>query len=164
MYKKIYIIGPIGSGKTTFSKSLSKKYNIKCYELDKVSWDDDNGNIRRSDEESNRIFNDILSNKSWIMEDVGREKYKEGKIQADIIYYIKLPKLIAYYRVTRRWIRQRLGKEIYNQPPTFKNWKYFMRAVKSYYKKEKKKISDLQEYSDKLVFVTTKDIEKILNE
>ena len=26
---KIYIIGPIGSGKTTFSKKLSEKYNIK---------------------------------------------------------------------------------------------------------------------------------------
>ena len=29
--KKIYIIGPVGSGKTTFSKKLSKKYNINRY-------------------------------------------------------------------------------------------------------------------------------------
>ena len=31
MYNKIYIIGPVGSGKTTLSESLSKKYKIKKY-------------------------------------------------------------------------------------------------------------------------------------
>ena len=31
MYNKIYIIGPVGSGKTTLSKILSKKYNIERY-------------------------------------------------------------------------------------------------------------------------------------
>ena len=40
MYKKIYIIGPVGSGKTTLAKCLSKKYNIPYYELDKVVHDD----------------------------------------------------------------------------------------------------------------------------
>ena len=45
---KIYIIGPVGSGKTTLSKHLSKKYKIKRYELDKVVWDDDYGNIKIS--------------------------------------------------------------------------------------------------------------------
>ena len=164
MQKKIYIIGPIGSGKTTFSRELSKKYGIKCYELDKVSWDDDNGNIRRSDEESTRLFNEILSNKSWIIEDVGRERYKEGKKQADIIYYIKFPKIVAYYRVIRRWLRQRLGKEKYNQPPTYKNLKYFVLTVRSYYKKEKKKLLELEQYKEKLVFVTRKDIKRILND
>ena len=36
MYNKIYIIGPVGSGKTTLSQLLSKKYNIKKHELDKI--------------------------------------------------------------------------------------------------------------------------------
>ena len=33
---KIYIIGPVGSSKTTLSKKLSKNLGIKNYELDKV--------------------------------------------------------------------------------------------------------------------------------
>ena len=45
MYNRIYIIGPVGSGKTTFATKLSQMYNIEYYELDKVSWDDENGNI-----------------------------------------------------------------------------------------------------------------------
>ena len=44
--KKIYIIGPVGSGKTTLSRLLSRKYNIKEYELDKIVWDDNNGNVK----------------------------------------------------------------------------------------------------------------------
>ena len=56
MFNKIYIIGPVGSGKTTLAKSLSKKYNIDYYELDKVVFDDDNGNIKRTDEEITNLF------------------------------------------------------------------------------------------------------------
>ena len=36
MYNKIYIIGPVGSGKTTLSNQLSEKYSIEKYELDKI--------------------------------------------------------------------------------------------------------------------------------
>ena len=46
MYQKIYIIGPVGSGKTTLAKKLAHKLNIKYYELDKVAWDDEHGNIK----------------------------------------------------------------------------------------------------------------------
>lgn len=35
-FKKIYIIGPVGSGKTTLAKNISKIYDIKMYELDKT--------------------------------------------------------------------------------------------------------------------------------
>ncbi|MBR2744417.1 MAG: AAA family ATPase [Clostridia bacterium] len=40
--KKIYIIGPVGSGKTTLARALSKKFDIEMHELDKIVWDDDN--------------------------------------------------------------------------------------------------------------------------
>ena len=161
---KIYIIGPVGSGKTTFSKKLAEKYNIKRYELDKVSWDDEHGNVKRSDEEALKIFNKILKNKSWIMEDVGREKFKQGRVDADIIYYIKLSRLKSYLRVTKRWLKQRLGKETYNHPPTIKQFFYFISTVNSYYGKKKKKLKGLEEFSDKVVFVTKRDINKIINE
>ena len=163
MYNKIYIIGPVGSGKTTFGAKLSKKYNIKYYELDKVSWDDDHGNIKRSDEEAQKIFNDILKNKKWIIEDVGRDKFKEGRKQADIIYYIKLSRIKSYYRVSKRWIKQRLGKERYNAQPNFRQWLYYISTVNSYYKKQKNKLKDLQEYKDKLKIINSKDVKEIIN-
>jgi adenylate kinase family enzyme len=164
MHKKIYIIGPVGSGKTTFATELSKKYKIKYYELDKVSWDDDHGNIKRSDEEALKLFNDILRHKSWIIEDVGRDKFIKGRKEADVIYYIKLSRIKSYYRVSKRWLKQKLGIERYNHPPTFKQWFYFISTVNTYYSREKDKLKSLEEYKEKLVFVTKKDIKKILKE
>ena len=163
MYDKIYIIGPVGSGKTTFATKLSKKYGIKYYELDKVSWDDDNGNVKRSDKEVQRIFKDILKNKEWIIEDVGRDKFKEGRSEADIIYYIKFSRIKSYYRVTKRWFRQKRGKERYNHPPVFSQWIYYISTVNSYYKKEKSKLKSLEEFKSKLKFVNSKDINKIIS-
>lgn len=162
MHNKIYIIGPVGSGKTTFATGLSKKYNIKYYELDKVSWDDEHGNIKRSDEEAQKLFKKIIKNKKWIIEDVGRDKFKQGRKEADIIYYIKLSRLKSYYRVSKRWIKQRLGKERYNHPPVFSQWIYYISTVNSYYKGQKEKLKSLNEYKEKLVFVNSKDIKRIL--
>lgn len=160
--KKIYIIGPVGSGKTTLSKKLSNKYNIHRYELDKVLWDDDNGNIKRTDEEVLRLFNEILSNDAWIIEDVGRDRFKKGREQADIIYYIKFFKLKAYYRVVKRWLKQRMGLEEYNHPPTFNELLYFVSIVNSYYKTEQSKLKDLEEFHGKVIFLNSKKIKKLI--
>lgn len=154
--KKIYIIGPVGSGKTTFSKKLSEKYNIKRYELDKVAWDDDNGNVKRTDEEALKLFEEILKKESWIIEDVGRNKFKKGREEADVIYYIKLSRIVSYFRVTKRWIKQKVGRETYNHPPTFKQLLYFISTVNSYYSKEKNKLKELEQFKNKLVFIDSK--------
>ena len=75
---KIYVIGPVSSGKTTLANTLAKKLNIKMYELDKVVWDDDNGNIKRSNEDIAILFLKIIKENSWIIEDVGRSKFIDG--------------------------------------------------------------------------------------
>lgn len=164
MHNRIYVIGPVGSGKTTFATKLSKLYKIKYYELDKVSWDDDHGNVKRPDEEAIKLFNDIIKNDKWVIEDVGRDKFKAGRDKADIIYYIKLSRLKSYYRVSKRWIKQRLGKERYNRKPDLRQWFYYLSTVNSYYKREKSVLNDLKKYSDKVMFVNSKDINKILKQ
>lgn len=160
--KKIYIIGPVGGGKTTFATKFAKKYNIKYYELDKIVWDDDNGHIKRIDVDVQKLFNDIIETDSWVIEDIGRSIFIEGRKKADVIYYIKMSKYKAYYRVTKRIIKQKLGMERYNCSPTLNEWLYYMSIVNSYYKKEKNKIKDLQEYKDKLIYVDKKRIKEML--
>ena len=87
---------------------------------------------------------------------------RRGREEADIIYYIELSRLKSYYRVSKRWLKQRIGIERYNHPPTFKQWLYFISTVNSYYKKENDKLKSLDEHKDKLVFVNKKKIKKIL--
>ena len=161
--KRIYIIGPVGSGKTTFATALSKKYNLQYYELDKVAWDDDNGHIKRSDDEAKKLLHQIVSKDRWVIEDVGRDKFVEGRERAEIIYYIKLSRVKSYLRVTKRWFSQRFGNERYNHPPTLSQWFYYISTVNSYYKKEKSKLDSLKKFKNKVKFVNNKDINNILN-
>ena len=158
---KIYIIGPPASGKTTLSKVLSKKYNIERYELDKLVFDDNNNHIRRDDETIKKMFNDILSKDSFIIEDVGRSKFIKGLESCDKIYYISLRKREVYKRVITRWTNQKLGKEEYNYPPTLAGFLDMLRVVNSYYKKEKQKLNYINRFKEKLIYLDKEELNKL---
>lgn len=155
---KIYIIGPVGSGKTTLSKKLSNKYHTKSYELDKVVWDDSNGNCKRSSVERDQLFQKIIQHKSWIIEDIGRKCFIEGVKKADIVYYFALPITTLLYRVVRRWIRQRRGYERYSYPPTFRSLIQMMGwAIKNRLQRHEKLLW-IRENTDKLIILRKKDL------
>ncbi len=160
---KIYIIGPPASGKTTLSKVLSKKYNIERYELDKLVFDDNNNHIRRDDETIKKMFNDILSKDSFIIEDVGRSKFVKGLEKCDKIYYINLKKREVYKRVIKRWFNQRQGKEEYNYPPTLAQLIDMFRVVNSYYKKEKKKLENVNNVKEKVIYLDKDKLNELEN-
>ncbi|GGG18394.1 hypothetical protein GCM10007425_11070 [Lysinibacillus alkalisoli] len=49
MFKKIHIMGAIGSGKTTLAKRLHEQLNIPYFELDNIVWERlDSDDIRRN--------------------------------------------------------------------------------------------------------------------
>ena len=160
-YNKIYIIGPVGSGKTTLSKILSKKYNIERYELDKVVWNDDNGNVKRTEEEIKLLFNKIISNKSWIIEDVGRKKFIDGIKKADITYYIDLPRITIYKRCISRWVKQRIGREKYNYKPTLKSLFEMLKWAKQDIKNKKEKIERIKNNSKKYKILKSRDVKML---
>ncbi len=160
---KIYIIGPPASGKTTLSKILSKKYNIESYELDCIVWDDNNNYVKRDDKTIKRMFNDILVKDSFIIEDVGRSIFKEGLKKCDKIYYIKISKLEAYRRVIKRLINQKIGKESYNYPPSFRALIDMFRVINSYYKKEKRKLDYINKFKDKVIYLDKDKLNELEN-
>lgn len=155
---KIYIIGPVGSGKTTLSNILSKNLKIKVYELDKVVWDDSNGNIKRTDENIEILFNEIIKKDSWIIEDVGRKKFIEGVRKADIVYYINLNALIIYKRCIFRWIKQKIGLEKYNYKPTIKSLFQMLKWANQDITSKYKEIDYIKNNSKKYKILTKKDI------
>lgn len=157
---KIYIIGPSGSGKTTLSLKLAKKYKTNAYELDCLVYDDEHDHVRRSDEEIDKLFNQILKKKSWIIEDVGRSRFTKGLDFCDKIYYLKISKYRVYARVIKRWFRQRFGKEKYNYPPNLFQFYDMLRVARLYFKHEKDKLKRLEEYKDKVIFLDYKELNK----
>ena len=154
---RIYIIGPVGSGKTTLSNKLSIKYNIKAYELDKVVWDDENG-IKRSENEIIELFNNIIQREKWIIEDVGRMKFINGVKNADVVYYINLNKVTIYYRCISRWIKQKNGKEHYNYKPTLKSLRDMLKWAKKDLNSKKIKIKYIKENAKEYKIISKSDI------
>ena len=156
--KRIYIIGSVASGKTTLAKHLSKKLNIDYYSLDKVVWNDEN-NIKRNEKEIKKRFNKILKKDKWIIEDVGRNIFQDGKEFSDIIYYLEINKLTIYFRVIKRWFKQKINIEEYDYKPTIKSLKEMIKWAKKYNKKK-----DLEKYLDKVIFLSKKDINSLYKE
>ena len=146
---KIYIIGPCGSGKSTLARKLSKKLGVKNYELDKIVWDDSAGNIKRTDEEINELFNDIINSEFWIIEDVGREIFIDGIKKADIVYYIDLPKIVVYKNCILRWMKQKIGKEKYNYKPSLKSLFEMLKWIKQDIKNKNLKLQRIADNSKK---------------
>ncbi len=160
---KIYVIGPVSSGKTTLANTLAKKLNIKMYELDKVVWDDDNGNIKRSNEDIAILFLKIIKENSWIIEDVGRSKFIDGVKNADVVYYIDLNKFVLYKRCILRWVKQNLGLMKYNYKPTLKDLFNLLSWINKDVGQKEEKIKYLKENAKKVIILNKKEIKKLIN-
>ena len=157
---KLYIIGPPASGKTTLSKVLSKKYKTKAYELDLIVFDDENGHKRRTKEEVEKRYNKILEKDSWIIEDICRKSLSKGLEECDKIYYLKLPKILVYFRIFKRWFKQKIDKGKYKYTPTLNQ---LLISLNSYCKKEKEKIERIFKYKEKVRFLSNKEIKILIN-
>lgn len=113
---RIYIVGSVASGKTTFARKISEVLNIQCVHLDGVVHMKDStnmkwGNTRRTDQEIERIFSELINKSSWIIEDAGRKCFAEGFERADYIIYLKPSVMTRRIRIMTRFIKQKLGLE-----------------------------------------------------
>ncbi len=158
---KIYIIGPVCSGKTTLAKRLSKELSIKHYELDNVVWQyNPNGDIKRNEEEILLMFNDIIKNKQWIIEDVGRKIFKDGLDRADQIIYLNISGYLLRIRILLRWLKQKFKIEKSSYKPDIKMLKNMYKWCINDLRKRKQIIKDLEKYGSKLIILNEKNINK----
>lgn len=120
-YKKVHIIGSVGSGKTTLAKKLSKEFNIPYYELDNVVWErHKSGDIRRTEEQRKEYLEQIIQSKAWIIEGVHNEEWVSNSFyEADIILFLDPAYSIRTYRIIRRFFLQKVGVEKSHYKSTF---------------------------------------------
>ena len=92
---KLYIVGPVASGKSTLARQLSRETGIPCFHLDQVARRRDPGakvgNRKRTDEEREAIFQAILAREDYILEDTGRPCFAQG---LDCLLYTSYTRLI----------------------------------------------------------------------
>src|SRR3989344_2483988 len=100
---RIYIIGTIGSGKTTLAKKLSNKYHIPIYSLDNYYWTTKYTRKRNIKVRGNMIK--TLSNKDkWIVEGVFVSWTGELFKRADVVLWLN----IGNKEITRNIIKRNL--------------------------------------------------------
>lgn len=156
---KIYIIGPVGSGKTTLAKRLSHELKTAYYELDNVVWEyHPNGDTKRSEEEIQKIFCEILENDNWIIENVGKSLFDKGFDEADTIIYLNISKSVLYIRVLIRWIKQNLGMELARYKPDLNMLRQMFLWIKDNQKSSK--LNKLKNYEKKLIILNERTMNK----
>lgn len=137
--QKILIIGSPGSGKSTFSKKLSKKLNIPLVHLDRLFWKKDWN--ERSREEFDALLINELEKEEWIIDGNYQRTIELRLHYADTVVFFDYNRFLCLWRVLKRVItnhgkvRDDMGEGCRERF----DWK-FLRYVYSFNDKEREKI------------------------
>lgn len=165
---RIYVVGSVASGKTTFSKKLSKALNMPCTHLDGIVHVKDQsnkkwGNTKRSDDEIDDLFSKQINKASWIIEDAGRKCFSEGMEKADCIVHLKPSVWTRKRRILTRFIKQKLGLEACLYRPSLKMLKAMFFWLNNYETAADGLEKRLEKYNDKTKTLRhKKDIEQFI--
>ena len=106
-HNKIFIIGTMGSGKTTLAERLSKELKIRHYGLDDVYYSKKYTKKRKEDVRERKL-NELLKKKKWIIEGVFNNWTEEIFKKADLVVWLDLN---PHYVVRQLLKRLFLGKK-----------------------------------------------------
>jgi adenylate kinase family enzyme len=153
---KIYIMGIVASGKTTYAKDLSKSLNIPFIELDSVVYKKvNNERIKQSPEQQVEFIREVDEEGAWIFEGVYRPSYHIVLDLADVIIWLDPPLFKRKYRILRRHIKQVLGIEQCAYKPTFLMLRNMYKWTSDFERKRPLLNEILKPYEHKLIFVTS---------
>lgn len=117
---KIYIVGSVGSGKTTLARKVAASLHIPHFETDNFVWNHQpTGDTRNDIDVRNQLLIDAVQLEEWVIEGVHIDWTDEALLVADQIIFLDIPVHKRTRRIIRRYIRQLLKIEKVNYKPTF---------------------------------------------
>lgn len=143
---------------------------ITHYELDNVVWKRRENeyvhDVKRSPQERDEYFSEILSMDTWIVEGVHSVDWVMQSIQeADVILLMDTNYFIRIYRITRRFLLQKLGREKANYVPSLRIFLRMFKWNRDFEKAKTEVLKKIDTYNDNLTILSdTEKVEKYIEE
>ena len=151
---KIFIMGIVASGKTTYAKKLSKQMDVPFVELDGVVYHNVDGvRVKRTPDEQVQVIHQMDAKGSWIAEGVYRPSYHLLLDLADIIIWLDPPLWKRKFRIFSRHVKQVIGVEECAYEPDLQMLRNMYKWTKNFEEKRDELDGILQPYLDKLIVV-----------
>jgi len=105
MYRKIFIIGAPGSGKSYIAGLLELSLNINAHELDHLYWDPNVNRygIATDDITRTEMLDEIMAEPAWIMEGIYHDWTAPCFEQAEVILVLKTNVWVRHWRLIKRY-------------------------------------------------------------
>ena len=103
--KRVLVIGPGGSGKSTFARRLGQILGIEVKHLDSFYWRP--GWTKPSNEDWIKTVNDLISGDSWIIDGNFGGTLPLRVERCDTVIFLDMPRLLCLWRITKRRITYR---------------------------------------------------------
>ena len=103
--KRVLVIGPGGSGKSTFAKRLGQILGIDVKHLDSFYWRA--GWTKPSEQDWIQKVNELTSGESWILDGNFGGTLALRVERCDTIIFLDMPRLLCLWRVTKRRLTYR---------------------------------------------------------
>lgn len=100
--KRVAVIGPVGAGKTTFGRSLSKQLGVPFVDLDDLYWRRD---PIPTDAEWIEIHDAAVVEDAWVIAGDYRAVARTRFAMADAVVWLDYPRRTCIVQATRRHLR-----------------------------------------------------------
>lgn len=164
---KILVLGNSGSGKSTFTQTLSQKMNIPFLHLDTIIYKHDWKEPEF--EQAQHIVYDFMKKENWIIDGNFLNKIVNRFEECNCIYFLDFNRFICLWSVIKRYFKykgkKRSSRSNYcDEKLTFDYLKW---VGIDYYKTSRKTIKNyLSQHSEKkiIIFKNRKQVQKYLKE
>lgn len=159
--RKIIVIGCPGSGKSTFSRSLSDKTGLPLYHLDMMYWNTDRTTVEKS------VFRErletVLLKDTWIIDGNYASTMEERMVACDTVFFLDYSS-----EVCLKGIEARKGKARSDIPWIETDFdEEFIEFIKGYNELQRPRVLELlKKYNDKNIFIFSdrEQADKFLNQ
>jgi adenylate kinase family enzyme len=101
---RITVIGCSGGGKSTLSQILAKRFNLTYISIDRdILWLP--GWVEREKSAQRALIVAKVTGERWVFDGTNPSTFDVRLPRTDIVIWMRMPRLVCLWGVTRRWLR-----------------------------------------------------------